>query len=130
MKKHQSFQNPPLMYIIQPDLEPVFSSMQKAYVVKKRPIKAKEPEQKKKKEKAEREKEKKPITSFNMLTNEQKIQTLLNLPESLKHVSCHIRTKSDETYTGKVEDYQEGYVTINSSKVKFEEIDSITLIGL
>lgn len=132
MKKHHSFKNTPLMYIIQPELEPVFSSMQKAYVLKKKSKKeVKNQEQhEEKRKKIEKEVEKKPITSFSMLTNEQKIQTLLNLPESLKHISCNIRTTNDESFFGKITEYKDGYVTIDSNKVKFEDIETITLIGI
>lgn len=121
------------MYIIQPELEPIFSSMQKTYVMKKKQkkeVKNKESAVEKPKRLEQKEVEKKPITSFSMLTNEQKVQTLLNLPESLKYVSCNIRTTKDESFYGKITEYKDGYVTIDSNKVNFEEIETITLIGI
>jgi len=132
LKKHHSFKNTPLMYIIQPELEPIFSSMQKSYVLKKKKKKVEKNQERhvEKEEKIAVEIEKKPITSFSMLTNEQKIQTLLNLPESLKHISCNIRTKNDESYFGKITECKDGYVTIDSNKVKFDDIENITLIGI
>ncbi|WP_243385681.1 spore coat CotO family protein [Bacillus kexueae] len=121
MKKHQSHQNPPLMYIIQPDLEPIFSSMQKSYIAKRKP-------QGKKEKKATQAK---PSTSsFHTLSIDQKINTLLHLPKGLEHVSCNIVTKEKETIKGRLDRLEEGYIYINDQKIKVEEIEDIQLIGL
>ncbi|MGD6792921.1 CotO family spore coat protein [Metabacillus indicus] len=139
MKKHQSVKNPPLLYIVQPEFEPVLTSMQKTYVMRKNPpAEAAAPapaepvanEAAKKAAPVQKEQKlSKPLHSFNDLSNEEKLQLLLHLPDRLSSLNCSISTNV-QTYIGKVTEFKDNCVTINGEKVKLEDIQSITLKGL
>ncbi|USK34841.1 spore coat CotO family protein [Bacillus sp. F19] len=138
MKKHQSVKNPPLLYIVQPELEPVLTSMQKTYVLRKDlPAEtAAVPEEPVLSEEVKAEsamlKEKrltKPLHSFNDLTNKEKIELLLNLPERLSSLNCSISTNV-KTHIGKVTEYKDECVLINGEKIPLNEIQAITLKDL
>lgn len=137
MKKHQSVKNPPLLYIVQPDFEPVLTSMQKTYIVKRDQFAqtAASPEEpilsdQVKQESVQKERKlTKPLHSFNDLSIPEKIQLLLNLPERLSSLNCSISTKV-KTHIGKIAEFKEDCIIINGEKVPLEEIQSISLKGL
>lgn len=137
MKKHQSVKNPPLLYIVQPDFEPVLTSMQKTYIVRRdqsaqaaalpeEPVLSEEVKQ----DSLQKEsKLTKPLHSFNDLSIPEKIQLLLNLPERLSSLNCSISTNV-KTHIGKIAEFKEDCITINGEKVPLEEIQAISLKGL
>ncbi len=137
MKKHQSVKNPPLLYIVQPDFEPVLTSMQKTYIVRrdqsaKEAVSHEEPvlSEEVKQDSVQKEgKLTKPLHSFNDLSIPEKIQLLLNLPERLSSLNCSISTNV-KTHIGKIAEFKEDCVTINGEKVKLDEIQAISLKGL
>ncbi|TDL80611.1 CotO family spore coat protein [Peribacillus frigoritolerans] len=138
MKKHQSVKNPPLLYIVQPEFEPVLTSMQKTYVVKRElpaqtaaaPEEAVLSEEVKPEAAVQKEgKLTKPLHSFNDLSIPDKIQLLLHLPDRLSSLNCSISTNV-KTHIGKVTEYKDNCVTINGEKVPLEEIQAIHLKGL
>jgi hypothetical protein len=71
----------------------------------------------------------KPLHSFNDLTNKEKIDLLLNLPERLSSLNCSISTNV-KTHIGKVTEYKDECVLINGEKIPLNEIQAITLKDL
>jgi arsenate reductase-like glutaredoxin family protein len=72
--------------------------------------------------------------SFKDMSNEEKIDFLLNRPHYIPKARCQIRT-NDETHIGYITSFEDGYVTIRTMtrsrelEVKFEEIVSIRMVG-
>ncbi|MBA2874951.1 CotO family spore coat protein [Thermaerobacillus caldiproteolyticus] len=138
MKTNQVVRNEPLLYIVQPKLEPTVSYMQKSFK-----------EEKKSSEKVEKddrihETDLKDVEQFfqeNVKTKlfqdmdlEEKLQFLTTLPNQLSSIKCQLATKK-RNYKGFICEYKNEHVIFQTEKhdkvnIPVEQIVSISLIGL
>jgi len=150
----------PLLYIAQPDLEEAKLNIQQSYVVKvgKQEQKTKEKEYVDSKYVEDEEDEeveefdefddedeemidqeqvdpgwvKKP---FKAMTNEEKVQFMVNKPHYIPKVECRIRTNND-LFIGYIIAYSEGNVSVkiasrnNNVEIPLKDIESIQMVGI
>lgn len=114
--------NEPLLYIVQPKLEPKVSYMQQSFQAKKALNRANKFEQKQIHPK-----------QFQEMTLEEQVQFLTKLPNQLSAIKCKIVTKKGE-YQGFISEYRNGHVKFQIEKgdkitIPFKQIVSVSLIG-
>lgn len=111
----QSVPNEPLLYIVQPKLEPKTSYMQQLFQAKKT---------------VSRPRGMKP---FQEMTLEEQVQFLVKLPQQLA-TKCKMVTKKGE-YEGFIAEYRNGHIKFQIDKgekitIPFKQVESVALIGL
>lgn len=139
MKKNQVFKNPPLMYIVQPNLTPITSNMQYSIFISK---KDRLPDQENPNQIVE-DSEIHLQSHFNQsnipfheMTINNRIKFLLNLPEQYQNVKCEITTK-EKVYIGKMIEHQNDAVLVKEFSKPDEvvsllvhDIENISIIDL
>ncbi|WP_027408903.1 CotO family spore coat protein [Anoxybacteroides tepidamans] len=124
----QAVPNEPLLYIVQPKLEPKVSYMQQSFQAKKYA-----PQRASKGKRGEDEQKSIHSKQFQEMTLEEQIQFLTKLPNQLSKIKCKLTTKKGE-HKGFVLEYKNGHVRFQIEKGKqinipFNQIISVSLIG-
>ncbi|KXG10194.1 hypothetical protein AT864_01755 [Anoxybacillus sp. P3H1B] len=125
----QSVPNEPLLYIVQPNLEPKVSYMQQSFQAKK-PRSSQQTGIAEWGEDAQKQGKQK---QFQEMTLEEQIQFLVKLPNQMSRIKCHLVTRKGE-YKGFILEYRNGHVKFQTDRgnkftIPFNQIDSVTLIG-
>jgi hypothetical protein len=138
MKTHQIVRNEPLLYIVQPKLEPTVSYMQKSFKAQRNSSeKIEEDHRVNETHLTEAEQvlqEHKKTKLFQEMTLEEKLQFLTKLPNQLSSIKCKLVTKKGD-YKGFICEYTNEYVVFQIEKgdkinIPVKQIVSISLIGL
>lgn len=111
----QRVPNEPLLYIVQPKLEPKTSYMQQLFQAKKTANRTRERKQ------------------FQQMTLEEQVQFLVKLPQPLA-TKCKMVTKKG-AYEGFIVDFRNGHIKFQIEKgekitIPFKQVESVSLIGL
>jgi hypothetical protein len=138
MKTHQIVQNEPLLYIVQPKLEPTVSYMQKTFKGQRnRSEKIAGDHRNNETHLTETEqvlKEHEKTKLFQEMTLEEKLQFLTKLPKELSSIKCKLVTKKGD-YKGLICEYTNEHVVFQIEKgdkmnIPVKQIVSVSLIGL
>ncbi|MCZ0756156.1 CotO family spore coat protein [Anoxybacillus sp. J5B_2022] len=113
--------NEPLLYIVQPKLEPKTSYMQQLFQAKKAANRANKLEAVMN------------TKQFQEMTLEEQVQFLVKLPQQLSPIKCKIVTKKGE-YQGFISEYRNGHLRFQMEKgekitIPFKQVVSVSLIG-
>jgi|GEM_PF-722929 len=135
MKKNETVLNVPLLYIVQPRLEPTVSHMQMSYRenTQKGEVKLKATPGFDKE--IERRTVRNEFKQFQEMELDEQLRFLANLPNRLAHLKCKLVTKNGE-YEGILRGYDRDVVLFldiandKQLEISVQQIVSITLIGL